>query len=131
METCSYQRCLPYALIAFGLCLAFISAVVPHFTAGHRIMFGVLLAGTLPYLTYGLALPLLRSTLITVAGIILVGLHTVLVVTERFLDGADYSDGLIYYGPLVLALATLPILVIGLSQPWGATPPPRQSSDTA
>lgn len=131
METCTYQRCLPYALIALGLALAFISAVVPHFTAGHRVMAGVLLAGILPYLGYGLALPLLRSTLITVAGIILVGLHTSLVLTERFSGAVDYSDGLIYYGPLALALATLPLLVIGLSRPWGATPSPEQPDDRA
>ena len=46
-------------------------------------------------------------------------------------EGVDYSDGLIYYGPLALALATLPLLVIGLSRPWGATPSPKQPDDSA
>lgn len=131
MDNPSPQRYLAYAIIAVGLCLAFLSAVVPHFTAGYTLMGGVLLAGLLPYLTYGLVVPLLRTALTAVAGIVLLGLHTALVVNERFVDGADYSDGMIYYGPLVLALAMLPLLAVGLRQPWGATPPPGQSDDTA
>lgn len=131
MDNASFQRYLAYIVIAAGLGLAFLSAVVPHYTAGYRLVGGVLLAGLLPYLAYGLAVPLLRTALTSVAGVVLLGLHTALVVAERFVDGADYSNGMIYYGPLVLALAMLPLLVVGLSQPWGATPPPRQSDETA
>lgn len=131
MNNSAFQRYLAYTVIAVGLGLAFLSAVVPHFTAGHRVMGGVLLAGLLPYLTYGLVVPLLRAALTAVAGIVIVGLHAALVIAERFLDGADYSDGSIYYGPLALALATLPLLVLGLRQPWGATPPPKQSDEPA
>lgn len=131
MDNHSIQRTLVYAVIVVGLCLAFLAAVVPHFTAGYRVLGGVLLAGLLPYLAYGLVVPLLRTPLTTVAGIVVVGLHAALVVAERFVDGADYSDGSIYYGPLVLALALLPLLVLGLRQPWGATPPSRRSDETA
>lgn len=125
MEYPTHQRSLAYAVIVLGVGLAFLAAVVPHFTAGYRLLPGVLLSGLLPYLAYGLAVPVLRTRLTPLAGIVLLGLHTALVVSERFIGGADYSDGLIHIGPLVLALATLPLLVIGLSQPWGAEPPAR------
>lgn len=131
MDNPSFQRYLAYAVIALGAGLAFLSAVVPHYSAGHRVLGGVLLAGLLPYLAYGLAVPLLRTALIGVAGIVLLCLHAALVAAERFVDGADYSDGMIYYGPLVLALAALPLLALGLRQPWGATPPPKRSDEAA
>lgn len=130
METRTLQRNLAYAVIVLGAGLAFAAAVVPHFTAGYRFLPGVLMSGLLPYLAYGLAVPLLRTRLTTLAGIILLGLHAALVVSERFIGGADYSNGLIHTGPLVLALATLPLLVIGLSQPWGAEPPPVRTPGT-
>ncbi|HEY9197923.1 MAG TPA: hypothetical protein VIR60_01075 [Gammaproteobacteria bacterium] len=125
METRTLQRSVAYAVIVLGVGLAFIAAVVPHFMAGYRVLPVVLVTGLLPYLAYGLAVPLLRTRLTALAGIILLGLHAALVISERFVGGADYSDGLIHIGPLVLALATLPLLVIGLSQPWGAEPPAR------
>ena len=131
MDNPSLQRYVAYAVIAGGLGLAFLSAVVPHFTAGYRVMGGVLLAGLLPYIAYGLVVPLLRTALTAAAGIVLAVLHAALVVAERFADGADYSDGSIYYGPLALALATLPLLVLGLRQPWGATSPTQRTDDTA
>lgn len=131
MDSPTIQRSLAYAVIAIGASLAFVSSVVPHFTAGYTLMGSVLLAGLLPYFVYGLVVPLLRTALTAVAGIALVLVHAALVVAERFNDGADYSDGSIYYGPLALALAILPLLVLGLRQPWGATPPPDRPDDTA
>lgn len=124
MDLCRLQRILAYAVLALGAGLAFASAVVPHFSAGYRLLPGVLLSGLLPYLVYGLALPLLRGALITASGAALAAMHAALVVAERFGGPVDYSDGLIHFGPWLLAVAMLPLLVLGLRRPWGAEPPP-------
>lgn len=123
MELRQLQRATPYAVIAVGAALAFAAAVVPHFTAGYRLLPGVLLSGLLPYLVYALAVPLLRKTLTMIAGLILLGAHSALVIAERFTGPVDYSDRLIHFGPWLLALALLPLVALGLKQPWGAEPP--------
>lgn len=123
MELRQLQRITPYAVIAVGAALAFAAAVVPHFTAGYRLLAGVLLSGLLPYLVYALAVPLLRNMLTITAGLILLGAQTALVIAERFTGPVDYSDGFIYFGPWLLALALLPLVALGLKQPWGTEPP--------
>jgi hypothetical protein len=123
METQTPSRTLPYVVVALGAVLAFAAAVVPHYTAGYRLLFGVLLAGLAPYFVYALAVPLLRGGLLAVTGLVLLALHAALVIRERFLQGADYSDGLIHIAPLVLAAALLPVLWRALREPWGAEPP--------
>ena len=128
MDLRNPQRVLAYAVIAGGTGLAFVSAVVPHFTAGYRLESGVLMSGLLPYLIFGLAVPLLRALSTTVVGLILLALHAALVVTERFTGPIDYSDGWIHFGPWLLALALLPLVALGLKQPWGAAPPATEAS---
>lgn len=122
MDTHSPIRLLAYGCIAAGIALAFLSAAVPHYTAGYRLATSSLIVGLLPYLIYGLAVPLLRTTLTAVVGVILVILHTILVFNERVTPGAESSGGLIDYGPLVLALVVLPLVVIALRVPYGAEP---------
>ncbi len=78
----------------------------------------MLLAGLLPYLTFGIAVVLLRRTVTTVVGVILLAAHAWLVIRERFIDSADYSDGMIYYVPIVLTLLLIPLVVMALRQPW-------------
>lgn len=122
MQIQSNQRVFAYALIAIGATVSIVAAVVPHYTAGYRLMFGVLLIGLLPYLAYGVAVPFLRGWLLAVPGAILVVLHTAVVVRERFLDNADYSGGMIYFIPLALTLGMLPLIILALKKPWGEDP---------
>lgn len=112
MRSQSYANAPGYAFIFIGLTLSLISALVPHFEAGYRLTLNVFVAGMLPYMIYGIAVPLLRSPLITVAGLLIVAVHSWLVLNERFLDHADYSNGLIYYGPMLMAVLALPLPVI-------------------
>ena len=128
MDLRNPQRVLAYAVIVGGTGLAFVSAVVPHFTAGYRLEPGVLMSGLLPYLIFGLAVPLLRTSSTTVAGLVLLSLHAALVVAERFSGPVDYSDAWIHFGPWLLALALLPLVALGLRQPWGAAPPASASA---
>jgi len=118
MEAYANLRTSAYWVIVAGLLLSFVSALVPFYSDGYKLLYGVMLAGLLPYLVYAIAAPLLRTGLILGAGLMLLGVHTWLVVSERFVGGADYSDGMIYYVPLLLALAQLPLLVMVLRKPY-------------
>jgi hypothetical protein len=118
MDNQSPARVLAYGCIAAGIAMAFLSAAVPHYTAGYRLAAGILIAGLLPYLIYALAVPLLRGTLTAVVGVVLVILHAVLVFNERVGLGIESAGGLLYYGPMVLALAVLPLVVMALREPY-------------
>jgi hypothetical protein len=71
----------------------------------------------LPYLVYGIAVLLLRGALTTAVGLVIVIAHAWLVFNQRIIGDADYSNGLIYYFPMVMALAVLPLVVITLKKP--------------
>ena len=108
-----------YGVIAAGTVLSFISAVVPFYTAGYQLLFTVLMAGMTPYLVYGLVMYLLRRPVVTnVAGALLLAAHLWLVIHERFIGGADYSDRTIYIMPLLFTVMLVPLLVRALREPW-------------
>jgi hypothetical protein len=102
-------RAFAYLVIMAGLVLAALSAVVPHYEAGYHLMFSVLLAGMFPYLVYGALTELLRGWALIVPGLLLLGVHLWLTVTERYLAYDGYADGMIYYLPVGLALFGLPL----------------------
>jgi len=107
-----------YWVIVAGLLLSFVSAVVPFYSAGYKLLYGVMLAGLLPYLIYAIAAPLLNARLILAVGLALLGVHGWLVISDRFVGGADYSGGMIYYVPLLLALALVPLPVMVLRKSY-------------
>lgn len=116
MHAQSYSNQPGYLFIMIGLLLSLIAALVPHFEAGYRLVTSVFIAGMLPYIVYGITVPLLHSALTTIVGLVIVVAHTWLVFNERILGNADYSDGMVYYFPMVIALAVLPLVVITLKK---------------
>ena len=48
----------------------------------------------------------------SLVGLAIVIVHAWLVFSERFIDNADYSDNKIYYGPMLITLIALPLLVL-------------------
>jgi len=116
MHAQSFTNAPGYLFIIIGLTLSLISALVPHFDAGYRLMLSVFVAGMLPYLIYGIAVSLLRGTLTTATGLVIVVAHAWLVFTERIIGDGDYSNGMIYFGPMVIALAALPLAWIALKK---------------
>lgn len=111
-------RVLGYGVIVAGIGIVCVSAMVPFYTAGYRLLFGVFMAGITPYLVYGLIVTLMPKLAVNIAGATLLILHTGTVVKERFLGGADYSDGTIYLAPLAFTVLLLPLLVRALREPW-------------
>lgn len=122
MDTQSFLRPLSYLVLAAGALLAFVSALVPHFDAGHRLMVSVLLTGLLPYLVLGLALPYLRGWAQALPALLMVAIHAWLVLWQRFVAYQGYSDGMIYYVPLALALAATALLAWALRRSPCGTP---------
>jgi hypothetical protein len=113
----THAKTFGYAVIAAGLVLSFVSAVVPHYTH-HKLLFGVLLVGLLPYLIYGVIVVFLNRTLTIAAGIVVLVIHAGIVIGKRFSDVVDYSDGLIYTVPIIVSLMLLPLAVMALGKPW-------------
>jgi len=118
METHANLRSAAYGVIVAGLLLSFLSSAVPFYSAGYKLLYRVMLAGLLPYLIYAIAAPLLRAGPILAVGLALLGVHSWVVIRERFVGGADYSDGMIYYVPSLLALALVPLLVMVLRKSY-------------
>lgn len=108
MQARSYANAPGYAFITIGLASSLISAFLPHFDAGYRLALGVFVAGMVPYMVYGIAVPLMRGRLTTGMGLFIVVVHTWLVFNERIIGYADYNGGLIYYGPMLLAWSRYP-----------------------
>ncbi len=116
MHTQSYTNTPGYLLLVIGLILSFISAFVPFFEAGYRLMTSVLIVGMFPYIVYGIAVPLLRSSMTTFVGLVIVIAHALLVFNERFIGNADYTDGIIFYAPMIIAIAVLPLVMIAIKK---------------
>lgn len=108
-----------YVLIVAGVLLAFVAAVVPYYSGAYHLLFGVLLAHLLPYLLYAPAAVRLDRPETTVVGVIVVGVHGVLVIKQRLMDGADYGWA-IYAVPLLLAVLLLPLFIRAARRPWEA-----------
>ncbi len=105
-------------VVAIGVLLAFASALVPFFGAGYHLNVTILLTALTPYLIYAVSAPLLSRAVALGAGLLLLAAHGALVISERFLNGANYADGLMVAGPLVLAVVLLPLLVLVARKPY-------------
>jgi uncharacterized membrane protein YGL010W len=118
MTSQNYTDTPGYLFILAGALLAAVSSFVPYFDAGFHLMTSVLIAGLIPYIVYSVAVVLMRGALTTLAGAAMVAVHAWLVVSERFAREVDYSDGMIYYVPILMAIVVLPLAIAALRQPW-------------
>lgn len=111
MHAQTYRNTAGYVVILIGLVLSLVSALVPHFEAGYHLSFSVFAAGISPYLVYGVAVPLSRGAWMTIAGLLIVLIHAWLVYNERIIGAGDYSNATIYYVPVMMAIAALPLVI--------------------
>lgn len=129
--------CSAVLILVIGCILSLMTALVPFFQTGYYLQISVLLAGISPYLVYAIAIPYLRAHVL-VPGLLLLVIHAWLVLTYRYTLPVDYSDHWIYYGPLLLALAVLPLAICALRLPYAghvepkaeSQPPVAQNADT-
>lgn len=118
MESQSFTDTPGYLFILAGVLLAAVASFVPYFDAGFHLMASVLIVGLIPYMVYSVAVVLMRGALTTLAGAVMVAVHAWLIISERFVREVDYSDGMIYYVPIVMAIVVLPLAIAALRQPW-------------
>lgn len=116
MHAQSYTNTLGYLFIVIGLILSLLSAFVPHFEAGYRLMTSVLIVGMLPYIAYGIIVPLSHNIVTTIVGLFIVIAHALLVINERIIGKADYDDGMIYYIPMIITVTVLPFVMTTLNK---------------
>lgn len=114
MHAQTYANPVGYLFIIVGVLLSVVSALVPHFESGYRLITSIFIAGILPYIVYGFAVPLIRGPVTTMTGLVVTAMHAMLVADQRFIRNADYSDVIVYYVPMAIALAALPLLVIAV-----------------
>ncbi|MCG6937542.1 MAG: hypothetical protein LJE83_05145 [Gammaproteobacteria bacterium] len=107
-----------YFFILVGVVLALVSAMVPHFGAGYHLQFSVFAVGLLPWLVYGITVPLLRNVLLDAIGLLLVVIHAWLVFSERFMKAADYSNNMIYLVPIILSVLLIPLAIAVILRQW-------------
>ena len=105
-------RPVAYLFIAIGIIMAGLSAVVPHFGAGHRLAFDVFVVGTLPYVVYGALTEILRGWSLLLPGTLIVPIHAWLTVSERYLAFDEFDSGAIYTVPVVLTVIVLPFAIL-------------------
>lgn len=116
-----------YIIVALGVSLAFIAAVVPHYDAGYRLDLPVLLAGLAPYLVYSLFTGFVRDNWLCAGGALLLLFDLAFKVRERFLQYDGYADGLIYTAPLIAAGVLALILGLGARTNSASPSPPDES----
>lgn len=120
--------CSAVLILVIGIFLSLMTAFVPHFHSGYYLQVLVLLAGLSPYLVYGIAIPYLPDRILLVPGLLLLMIHVWLVLTYRFTLPVDYSDHWIYYAPLLLAVAVLPLAIYALRLPYTGHVEPKAES---
>lgn len=115
-------------IIIIGCFLGLISALVPFYNTGYNLKIAVLMVGISPYLVYGIAIPFLRGAMLIIPGLLLIAAHAWLVMMYRFTLPVDYSDGWIYYGPLLLAAAVFPLAVRAMRVPYTGGIAPKSTT---
>jgi len=106
------------AVIAAGVVLSFGSALVPFFSTGYKLDYGVMLVGLLPYLVYGSSAPLLARSIAVASGVLLLLVHSALVIGTRIVDTSDFTCCMLYYVPVLMAVLMSPLLVLAQRQPY-------------
>ncbi len=104
-------RTISYAIIALGCVLSLVTAIVPFYTAGYELLFGVLLIGLLPYVVYGAFTEIVRGWPLVLAGMLVLGIDLLAKIPERFLRYDGYADGAVYYAPLFSTFIVLPVFL--------------------
>ena len=102
------MRPVAYGVILLGCLVSFTAAVVPHYSAGYKLMVGLLISGLLPYVVYGALTEILTGWMLVAPGILVLSVHAALALPERWLWTSDYPSIAVSLAPVWLLLLVLP-----------------------
>lgn len=83
---------------------SFATGVVPHGTGGHRLLFGAVVWGLVPYVVYVMLLEMLRRWALLVPGLFLLALDVLMQLIP-----AAFGDAVLTWSPLWLVVVVIPV----------------------
>jgi uncharacterized membrane protein len=111
--TISLNKLISIAIVLLGCLLSFVSSFHDQYAEGYYIDFGVVMAGLVPYLIFGMAMYLREGVVTTMIGLVLLAVHLWMVYQQHFVIPGG-SDGLLLFGPPVLGILLLPLLIVAM-----------------
>lgn len=109
MTATSDYRPAAYLMILLGCVAAIAASLVPFYDVGYKIDAIALAAVLTPFAIYGMFSESLRGPWLLASGLALLGVTLAVVIDERFLHFDGYSDGTLYWVPLLAVSIVLPI----------------------
>ena len=104
-------KILAFVIIASGCALAFVTAVVPHYQAGHKLLAGVFIASLIPYIIYAALLEVFRDTALITAGVLIFAIDLLLKLSLRFFSHEMTDGTTLMYASFTLAIIPLGVLL--------------------
>ena len=104
-------KALVYLIIALGCVLAFTTAVVPHYEAGHKLLASVFIASLIPYIIYGALMEVLRDKVLSIVGILIIAIDLLLKLPLRFSSSGVGDGATMMYASFALAIIPLGALL--------------------
>lgn len=101
-------------IVLLGCAISFVSAVSSQAAVGYFLNFGVVLMGIVPYLIYAMAVYIRRGAgfVSLLIGPLLIAAQLWMVYTYHFVN--QDSGTLLYFGPPVLGVVILPLLIVAM-----------------
>lgn len=111
--TTTLSNTINFTIVAAGCALTFVSAFTAQYALGYYLDFEVVMIGLLPYLVFAVAAARLQGVLTTIHGVVLLAVHAWMVITIRLLTSGG-SDEPLLYGPLILSVVLIPLLIMAV-----------------
>lgn len=126
MQSAHGTRLYAYLIVMAGVALAFVMAVVPHFTAGYRLAGTVLFAGLLPYFVYALMSAMVGGWALYLSGLLVLAVDVAVRVPARFSEFDGTIGPALLITPFVTTFVVLPVgVLIGRVLDRALAPSPR------
>jgi hypothetical protein len=101
-------RRIAYIVVAAGIVLSSIAAVVPFENTGYKLMGSFLFLGLAPYVIYGALTDVLKGYALLIPGLAILGIDLIVKVQQRFFTASPADSNLLVWVPIVLAVVVLP-----------------------
>ena len=104
-------RRIAYLIVAAGVVLSFIAAVVPFENTGYKLMGSFLFLGLAPYVIYGALTDVLKGYALLIPGLAILSIDLIVKIQQRFFTASPADSNLLLWVPVVLAVVVLPAAI--------------------